>query len=294
MPCSMTGYGRFCLEDHNSNYTVTAEMRSVNHRFLDLSIHLPKNYSWLEADLIKILKLYFQRGKIDLYVSIENVADHNHWQLEFNRELLVGYLKNFKQIKNEFKLSGKIRMEQLLLIPELFVIKENIDEEAIKKAVLKAAQGAAEELLLMREKEGEIITSDLIKRITFLQETIGKIQELASGLPNLYREKLSQNIKEVLGEVEIDENRLATEVLFYVDRSSITEEIVRFKSHLEQFLSTLSTKGSIGRKLNFITQELHREANTIASKTVDLSISEYIVDIKTEIEKIREQVQNIE
>mgnify|MGYP002410917237 FL=1 len=149
----MTGYGRFCLEGHDSNYTVTAEMRSVNHRFLDLSIHLPKNYSWFEADLIKILKTHFQRGKIDLSIIIENMADNNHCQLEINRDLLVEYLRNFKQIKKEFKLSGQIRMEQLLLIPGLFVVKEKVDEEAIKKAVFKATQGAARELLLMREKE---------------------------------------------------------------------------------------------------------------------------------------------
>ena len=285
MPFSMTGYGRFRLEDC-SNFNITAEIRSVNHRFLDLSIRLPKNLSWLEESLTKIIKPLFQRGKIDLYVSIEHNTD--------DRGLLTEYLAQFKQIKTQFKLPGRIRMEQLFMIPDLFIKREEVDEEALKQAACSVVQGAAQELLLMRQKEGEIIAADLKKRINKLDQKIKEIQELASELPTLCQEKLHKVVSELLGEVEIDEHRLAAEVLFHVERSSITEEIVRFKSHLEQFQSTLLATGSIGRKLDFITQELHREINTIASKTADMSISGYIVDIKSEIEKIREQVQNIE
>ncbi len=293
MPFSMTGYGRFRLEDC-SNFNITAEIRSVNHRFLDLSIRLPKNLSWLEESLTKIIKPLFQRGKIDLYVSIEHNTDDRYCRLEVDRGLLTEYLAQFKQIKTQFKLPGRIRMEQLFMIPDLFIKREEVDEEALKQAACSVVQGAAQELLLMRQKEGEIIAADLKKRINKLDQTIKEIQELASELPTLCQEKLHKVVSELLGEVEIDEHRLAAEVLFHVERSSITEEIVRFKSHLEQFQSTLLATGSIGRKLDFITQELHREINTIASKTADMSISRYIVDIKTEIEKIREQVQNIE
>ncbi|NLW55762.1 MAG: YicC family protein [Firmicutes bacterium] len=293
MPFSMTGYGRFKLED-DSGFNITVEIKSVNHRFLDLSFRLPKNYLWLEESLVKVIKPHFQRGRIDVFVSIEHQFTEQSAQLTVNRGLLTAYLQQFKQLKKEFKLPGKIRMEQLLMLPELFTMKEEINEEALQQAACKALQGAAEALLEMRRKEGEMIAADLSARLDLLTRNIEEIQELASALPSLYQEKLQSAARELLGEIEVDEQKLATEVLFYVERSAITEEIVRFKSHLAQFRSTLQTTGSIGRKLDFITQELHREINTIAAKTTDLSISQYIVNMKTEIEKIREQVQNIE
>jgi len=180
------------------------------------------------------------------------------------------------------------------MFPDLFSIKEEFNEEALQQAVCKALQGAAEALLQMRRKEGEMIVADLMERLELLTKNIEEIQEIASDLPRIYQEKLQIAARELLGEIEVDEQKLATEVLFYVERSAITEEIVRFKSHLAQFRSTLQASGPVGRKLDFITQELYREINTIAAKTTELSISQYIVDMKTEIEKIREQVQNIE
>lgn len=293
MPFSMTGYGRFKLEDY-SGYNITVEIRSVNHRFLDLSLRLPKNHSWLEESLTKVIKPLFQRGKIDVFVLVENHTTDHYAQLMVNWDLLTAYLQQLKQIKTKFKLSGKIRMEQLLMIPELFVENEEVNEEALKQAVCQAVQSATDELLQMRRKEGEIIATDLNARLGKLTQKIGEIEELASDLHSIYQERLQKAARDLLGEVEVDEHHLATEVLFYVERSAITEEIVRFKSHLAQFRSTLLATGSIGRKLDFITQELHREINTIAAKTTDISISQYIVDMKTEIEKIREQVQNIE
>jgi len=289
----MTGYGRYKLED-DSGFNITVEIKSVNHRFLDLSFRLPKNYLWLEESLGKVIKPYFQRGRIDVFVAIEKQSTGQSAQLTVNQALLASYLRHFKQLKKEFKLPGKIRLEQLFMFPDLFSIKEEFNEEALQQAVCKALQGAAEALLQMRRKEGEMIVADLMERLELLTKNIEEIQEIASDLPRIYQEKLQIAARELLGEIEVDEQKLATEVLFYVERSAITEEIVRFKSHLAQFRSTLQASGPVGRKLDFITQELYREINTIAAKTTELSISQYIVDMKTEIEKIREQVQNIE
>ncbi|HEY8392319.1 MAG TPA: YicC/YloC family endoribonuclease [Capillibacterium sp.] len=293
MPYSMTGFGRFKLEN-DPNYLITAEIRSVNHRFFDLSVRLPKNYTWLEQSIVQQVRPLLQRGKIDLSLVIEERPDYQNCRLEIDQALLAAYLREFELIRRKFRIPGKIRMEQLFFIPDLFIKKAGADEEALEKAVGQAVYGAVQQLLAMRKREGENIAADLKARIHHLQQTIGEIAALASGLPAFYREKLTQTLKNLLAEVEIDEHRLAMEVLFYVERSSITEEITRFKSHLEQFLSTLDTSGPVGKKLDFIAQELHREINTIAAKTSEYSISQYIVEVKSEIENIREQVQNIE
>lgn len=293
MPFSMTGYGRFKLED-DPNYLVSVEIRSVNHRFFDLSVRLPKNYSWLEESINKQIRPLIYRGKIDLYLAIEERSENRGCRLEIDQKVLADYLRELKQVQKQFRIPGKIGLEQVLQIPDLFVKKEEVNEEALEKAVVKAVQGAVHELLAMRRREGENIAADLEARVERLSQTIAEIQKLSAALPNLYREKLTKAVHELLAEVEFDEHRLAMEVLFYVERSSITEEITRFKSHLEQFLSTLKAQGSIGKKLDFICQELNREINTIAAKTSELAISRYIVEVKSEIENIREQVQNIE
>ncbi|NLW58893.1 MAG: YicC family protein [Firmicutes bacterium] len=293
MPFSMTGYGRYKLED-DPNYLVSVEVRSVNHRFFDLTVRLPKNYSWLEESISKQVRPVLHRGKIDLYVAIEERPENRSCRLEIDQAVLADYLRQLNQVRKEFRLPGKIGVEQILLLPDLFVKKEEVNEEALEQAVVKAVQGAVQELLAMRRREGENLAADLKVRIQRLGQTIKEIERLAVALPGLYREKLTKALAELLAEVEVDEHRLAMEVLFYVERSSITEEVVRFKSHLEQFLSTLTAPGAIGKKLDFICQELNREINTIAAKTSELSISRYIVEVKSEIENMREQVQNIE
>lgn len=293
MPFSMTGYGRYKLED-DPNYLVSVEVRSANHRFFDLTVRLPKNYSWLEESISKQVRPVLHRGKIDLYVAIEERPENRSCRLEIDQAVLADYLRQLNQVRKEFRLPGKIGVEQILLLPDLFVKKEEVNEEALEQAVVKAVQGAVQELLAMRRREGENLAADLKVRIQRLGQTIKEIERLAVALPGLYREKLTKALAELLAEVEVDEHRLAMEVLFYVERSSITEEVVRFKSHLEQFLSTLTAPGAIGKKLDFICQELNREINTIAAKTSELSISRYIVEVKSEIENMREQVQNIE
>lgn len=295
MPFSMTGYGRSL--DKQGDYTVTIELRSVNHRFLDISFRLPKNYLWLEEHCAKVLKGFFSRGKIDVFVQIKKNTGEAESCVTLNKSLLREYLSSLKHIKREYKIPGRIRLADLLRIPDLFIYAEQEeDQETIKEVVLRGMEQAARELLAMREKEGEIIFGDLAKRIAKLEREIEKIASIAHELPGLYREKITQRLQELSPEAMevIDEHRLAAEILLYVDRSDITEEIVRFRSHLRQFADTLKMTEPIGRKLDFLTQELHREANTIASKSSELTISHNVVEIKAEIEKIREQVQNIE
>ncbi|NLM36940.1 MAG: YicC family protein, partial [Firmicutes bacterium] len=234
------------------------------------------------------------RGKLDLYVVIEERPENCGGRLAIDRKVLADYLRELNQVRKEFRLAGKIRIGQLLQMPDLFVKKEDVNEEALEKAVLTAVDGAIQHLLAMRYREGENLAADLNERIQRLSQMIGEIEGAAAALPGLYREKLTKAARDLAAGVELDEHRLAMEVLFYVERSSISEELTRFKSHLEQFLSTLKATGAIGKTLDFICQELNREINTIAAKTGELTISRYIVEMKSEIENIREQVQNIE
>lgn len=295
MPFSMTGYGR-CVDKHG-NYTVTIELRSVNHRFLDISFRLPKNYLWLEEHCAKVLKGLFSRGKIDVFIQVKTNTEEGELQAKLNKSMLVQYLSGLNHVKKEYRIPGRISLSDLLRIPDLFTYAEpEEDEETVKELVLRGMKQAAQELLAMRKNEGEIVSRDLAERIVKLETEMKKIAAIAHELPGLYREKITQRLQELSPEAMevIDEHRLAAEILLYVDRSAITEEIVRFQSHLRQFADTLEANEPIGRKLDFLTQELHREANTIAAKSSELTISHNVVEIKAEIEKIREQVQNIE
>jgi|SRR5690554_2046744 len=293
MPYSMTGYGRFV--EKNELYSVTIELRSVNHRFLDFSFRLPKKYLWLEESCSKVLKSFFRRGKIDAFLQINSHIEEAGQRIGLDRALLEQYISNLKAVKKEYKITGRIKLKDLLQIPDLFVFSEpDEDEEAVKEFVLATMEKAAENLLTMRKNEGDIISQDLSARIEKLKGLMAEVEAVSHELPALYKEKLSTRLQELTSETIIDENRLAAEILLYVDRSAITEEIVRFQSHLEQFAQTLQVSEPIGRKLDFITQELHRETNTIAAKSGELSISHNVVEIKAEIEKIREQVQNLE
>lgn len=294
MPFSMTGYGRHCTED--AFYKITVEIRSLNHRFLDISVRLPSKYLWLEVECAQVLKEYFRRGKIEVRIQLEPKPEASAPKVEMAENLVGQYLDRIKTAKKRFRLAGRLRVEHLLMIPESFFLVESgkDDEKALGDLVLTAVKEAVGRLLEMREKEGAALSSDLTRRIRMLQERIEEIQAVAHNLPAVYREKITNMFKEMANEAVVDENRLATEVLYYTERADITEEITRLKSHLEQFAATLSLAAPIGRKLDFISQELLREINTIASKASDLSISRQVVDIKTEIDKIKEQVQNIE
>lgn len=294
MPFSMTGYGRYSTED--AFYKAEVEIRSLNHRFLDISVRLPSKYLWLEVECTQVLKEFFQRGKVEARVQLAPKPEAAAPKVVLMEDLVRQYLDRLNEAKKRFRLAGRPRIEHLLMIPGGFFLAESgeDDEKALGDLVLTAVKEAARRLLAMREKEGAALASDLAHRVQILQERIDEVQAVAGDLPALYREKLTGRLQELANGAVIDENRLATEVVYYAERADITEEITRFKSHLQQFSATLSLVGPIGRKLDFLSQELLREVNTIASKASDLSISRQVVDIKTEIDKIKEQVQNIE
>ena len=289
---SMTGFGRCEIEEGNRK--VTVEMKSVNHRYLDVNIKMPKKLSFFESSIRNELKNYVQRGKIDIFISYEDFSENNVC-IKYNKELAAEYLKYLKDMSEEFGLDDDIRVSTLSRYPEVFSMEEQmVDEEEIWKVLSKAIDGAAESFVETRIKEGQNLADDLISKLDGMLEHVAFIEERSPQLMSEYRKKLEDKVKELLGDATVDENRLLTEVTIFADKVCVDEEIVRLKSHIETTKQTLIDGGSIGRKLDFIAQEMNREANTILSKANDLDISNRGIELKTEIEKVREQIQNIE
>ena len=289
---SMTGFGRCEVEEGNRK--VTVEMKSVNHRYLDVNIKMPKKLSFFESSIRNELKNYVQRGKIDIFISYEDFSENNVC-IKYNKELAAEYLKYLREMSAEFGLDDDIRVSTLSRYPEVFSMEEQmVDEEEIWKVLSKAIDGAAESFVETRIKEGQNLADDLIAKLDGMLEHVAFIEERSPQLMDEYRKKLEDKVKELLGDAAVDENRLLTEVTIFADKVCVDEEIVRLKSHIETTKQTLIDGGSIGRKLDFIAQEMNREANTILSKANDLDISNRGIELKTEIEKVREQIQNIE
>ena len=289
---SMTGFGRCEVEE--SNRKVTVEMKSVNHRYLDVNIKMPKKLSFFESSIRNELKNYVQRGKIDIFISYEDFSENNVC-IKYNKDLAAEYLKYLRDMSAEFGLDDDIRVSTLSRYPEVFSMEEQmVDEEEIWKVLSKAIDGAAENFVETRIKEGKNLADDLIAKLDNMLEHVAFIEERSPQLMDEYRRKLEDRVKELLGDANVDENRLLTEVTIFADKVCVDEEIVRLKSHIETTKQTLIDGGSIGRKLDFIAQEMNREANTILSKANDLDISNRGIELKTEIEKVREQIQNIE
>ena len=289
---SMTGFGRCEIEE--SNRKVTVEMKSVNHRYLDVNIKMPKKLSFFESSIRNELKNYVQRGKIDIFISYEDFSENNVC-IKYNKDLAAEYLKYLRNMSEEFGLDDDIRVSTLSRYPEVFSMEEQmVDEDEIWKVLSKAIDGAAENFVETRIKEGKNLADDLIVKLDNMLEHVAFIEERSPQLMDEYRKKLEDRVKELLGDANVDENRLLTEVTIFADKVCVDEEIVRLKSHIETTKQTLIDGGSIGRKLDFIAQEMNREANTILSKANDLDISNRGIELKTEIEKVREQIQNIE
>lgn len=289
---SMTGFGRCEVEE--SNRKVTVEMKSVNHRYLDVNIKMPKKLSFFESSIRNELKNYVQRGKIDIFITYEDFSENNVC-IKYNKDLAAEYLKYLRDMSEEFGLDDDIRVSTLSRYPEVFSMEEQmVDEEEIWKVLSKAIDGAAENFVETRIKEGKNLAEDLIAKLDNMLEHVAFIEERSPQLMDEYRKKLEERVKELLGDASVDENRLLTEVTIFADKVCVDEEIVRLKSHIETTKQTLIDGGSIGRKLDFIAQEMNREANTILSKANDLDISNRGIELKTEIEKVREQIQNIE
>ncbi|MBR6151588.1 MAG: YicC family protein [Lachnospiraceae bacterium] len=289
---SMTGFGRCEVAENNRKFTV--EMKAVNHRYLDVNIKMPKKLNFFESSIRNELKNYITRGKIDLFITYEDLSE-NTSNVHYNQELAAEYLKYLRQMQQDFGLEDDIRVSTLSKYPDVFTMEENDgDEEEIWEELKKALDGAAEMFVQSRIVEGENLKNDLIAKLDNMLSLVDFIAERSPQIIAEYRQKLQEKVKEMLGDNTVDENRLVTEVTIFADKVCVDEEMVRLRSHVETTKNALIEGGSIGRKLDFIAQEMNREANTILSKSNDLEISNCGIELKTEIEKVREQIQNIE
>lgn len=289
---SMTGFGRCEIEQDNRKFTV--EMKAVNHRYLDLNIKMPKKLNFFEAAIRNLMKDYIQRGKVDIFITFEDYTEENV-NIKYNHDIAAEYLGFLRQMKEDFGLEDDIRVSTLSRYPEVFTMEEQgIDEAKLWELLEKTLRGAAAAFVETREKEGENLQNDLIDKLDGMLKVVDAIAVRSPEIITEYRAKLQAKVQEMLSDVKIDENRLIMETTIFADKICVDEEIVRLRSHIEATKKTLLEGGSVGRKLDFIAQEMNREANTILSKANDLSISEYGIELKTEIEKVREQIQNIE
>lgn len=289
---SMTGFGRCEMTEGSRKFTV--EMKSVNHRYLDASIKMPKKLNFFEASIRNLLKEYIQRGKVDVFITYEDYSENNVC-IKYNKDIAREYFEYLKQMAEDFQLDNDVRVSSLSRYPEVFVMEEQtIDEEQLWKLLEKTIRGAAEGFVETRIKEGENLTSDLIGKLDGMLEHVAFIEEHSPQIIADYKARLMEKIQELLEDTKVDESRLATEVTIFADKVCVDEELVRLRSHVEATKEALLSGECIGRKLDFIAQEMNREANTILSKANDLEISNRGIELKTDIEKIREQIQNIE
>ncbi|HJA92714.1 MAG TPA: YicC family protein [Candidatus Eisenbergiella merdipullorum] len=289
---SMTGFGR--CEVAEAERKITVEIKSVNHRYLDVSMKMPKKLNFFEASIRSLLKEYVQRGKVDLFLSYEDFAESGG-TVKYNREIAAEYLMYLRQMAEEFSLENDIKASTLARFPEVFAMEEgDLDEEGIWKTLEKALRGAADALSRTRIAEGENLKKDLLGKLDGMMEHVAFIEARAPQIIAEYRQNLETKVKELLADAQVDENRLLMETTIFADKVCVDEELVRLRSHIETTRITLLEGGSVGRKLDFIAQEMNREANTILSKACDLETSNHAIELKTEIEKVREQIQNIE
>ena len=288
---SMTGYGKGNISENLRNYQV--EIKSVNHRYLDISVKMPRVLSYLEEDVKKVISSKVKRGKIDVFITFENSSTEGK-EIKINNEIAKMYINQLKQLAEEENILANIEVTEISKYPDVLSIQNTQDDEQIKKELIEATTIATDKLVQMRQVEGSKMAEDLLKRIEKTNQKIEKISELSTGLIEEYVVKLENRIKEILKNQEIDESRLAQEVVIYADKCSIEEEVTRLKSHISQFKELINSDDAVGKKLDFIIQEMNRETNTRGSKANNLEITNGVIDIKTEIENIREQVQNIE
>jgi len=293
MIASMTGYGRG--EVRNGDCEIFAEVRSVNNRFLDVQLKLPRGYFHYEQEVKNILRNYVTRGRINIFVGLKTNNDENGIGLGINREPAKLYWKLINQLKKEFKIRGRVKLEHLLQFPDIIAYEENNGaNEATWKLIENALTIALENLQEMRKREGQELANDLDGRIQSLNNQIDQIEKISAGRMGEELDKLRQRVKEILSVEGVDEARMETEIALMMNRIDVTEECVRFRSHNKMFLEIMSAEEVGGRKLNFLLQEMTREANTIGAKANHADIAHLVVEIKEEVEKIREQVQNIE
>ncbi|MBM6853072.1 YicC family protein [Mediterraneibacter glycyrrhizinilyticus] len=289
---SMTGFGRCEVQKDARKFTV--ELKGVNHRYLDVNIRMPKKLNFFETPIRTLLKSYATRGKVDIFITYED-ASQNQVAVKYNEALAAEYLKYLNRMAEEFGLENDVRVSTLSRYPEIFTMEEQAeDEEELWNGIREALEGAFAQFVETRTTEGENLKKDILEKLGILEELVGYIEERSPQIVREYREKLEEKTKELLADAQIEDSRIAAEVILFADKICTDEEVVRLKSHISHMRNTLEEKEGIGRKLDFIAQEMNREANTILSKANDIEVSDCAISLKTEIEKIREQIQNIE
>ena len=289
---SMTGFGRCEFTDEKRKFTV--ELKSVNHRYLDVNIKMPKKLNFFESSIRALLKEYIERGKVDVYITYEDYTEDNY-ALKYNSALAAQYLDYLNRMAEEFGLENDIRVSNLSRYPDVLVMEEqDVDEKELWDGLERALRGACEQFVASRIKEGESLKVDLIDKLDHMISYVDFIEKRSPQIMEEYRKRLEDKIKEILGDRQMDDGRIATEVTIYADKVCVDEETVRLRSHINTTKDTVLEGGSIGRKLDFIAQEMNREANTILSKANNIEISDTGINLKTSIEKVREQIQNIE
>ncbi len=290
---SMTGFGRCEFVDGERKFT--AEIKGVNHRYLDVNIRMPKNLNFFETAIRNLLKQRIQRGKIDLFITCEDQSAAQA-SLQYNEGLAKEYLQYLRQMAETFSLEDDIRVSTLSRFPEVLTMEDKpVNEEELWMGLQQAINGAVDQFIETRSAEGGNLRKDLLGKLDGLLDLVSQIEERAPRILSEYQEKLENKVKELLADTQIDESRIASEVVIYADKICTDEELVRLRSHIEHMKELLnSDEDGVGRQLDFITQEMNREANTILSKANDLETSNIGIGVKTEIEKIREQIQNIE
>lgn len=291
---SMTGFGR--AEISNEKHKILVEMKAVNHRYLDFNIKLPKKFNLFESRIRTLMKEYAERGKLDIFITYECFADEQ-LNLKYNGHLAAEYMSYFEQMSRELGIENDIKTSDLARLPEIFSMEQlEEDEESLWKLLEETIRQAAEHFVEQRVREGQQLKEDLLQKLDGMSEDLSYVESRSPEIVQLYQEKLEARVRELLESASVDEARLLTEVALFADKTCVDEETVRLRSHIEGMRAALSAENgeSVGRKLDFLAQEMNREANTILSKCNHMDISRTAIHLKTEIEKIREQVQNIE
>ena len=290
---SMTGFGHGEVSN-DKNQKVTVEMKSVNHRYCDISLKLPKKLAMFEANIRNIMKEYASRGKIDIYVSYEDLSE-TAVSLHYNQAMAEEYMQVFKKMQEDFGIETKITAEALAKYPEVVTLEEVQQDEEVWWELLEAAlRQAAEKFVETRTIEGANLKKDLLGKLDQMAADVAFIEKRSPQIIAEYRAKLEEKVKEFLEDSTIEENRIAAEVTLYADKIAVDEEIVRLQSHISSMTDVLESDESVGRKLDFMAQEMNREANTILSKSSDVDLADHAIELKTNVEKVREQIQNIE
>ena len=291
---SMTGFGRGEVTENNRKFTV--EIKAVNHRYLEVSVKLPKKLSAFEANIRNVMKEYMERGKVDVFVSLEDYNEAAE-TVKYNPALAREYMKYLQEMADDFGIQNDIRLSVLARFPDVFTMEDiETDEEELWSSLEKAVRAACERFAAAREKEGEELKSDLLLKLDEMADHVSFIEVRSPEIVVEYRKKLEEKLRDMLSslDVQADEGRIVTEVTIYADKICVDEETVRLKSHVKAMRDALNEGGACGRKLDFIAQEMNREANTTLSKSGDLALTDKAIALKTVIEKIREQIQNVE